>query len=145
MKNKKAKRQSEKEQLKILNELTAYASRTKGLLKPTKEIWNGEPMYKTEIRMCNEFELILKIESIIRLCVFTLEGEGTYSSETLYNYDSDVPTKQRNSAICTALELVLTMLPKWEIAGYVEMLEKLSAIESDDKPKENEEQSTQEA
>lgn len=133
---------SKKGPQEILNELKEYAAKAKakGLLRPTKEIWNGEPMRKLEIRVGNEFELMRKIESIIRLCVFTLEGEGTYSTSELYKFDSDVPIQQRNSAICTALEFVLPMLPKREMAIYMGILERLSAFESDDKPKENEQE-----
>lgn len=130
IKDRKLNKHPEKEQMKILEGLKAQILKTGNILKPTQEIWNEKPMYKAEIRMSNEFELILKIESIIQLCVFTLEGEGTYSSETLYEYNSDQPSKHRNSAICTALELVLTMLPKREMISYREILERLVDYES---------------
>ena len=101
-------------------------------------------MRKLEIRVSNEYELILKIESIIRLCIFTLQGEGTYSTSELYKFDSDIPVNHRNAAICTALEFVLPMLPKREIVSYMDILEMLSVPEIGHKPKENEEQNTQE-
>lgn len=131
--------------MKILNELKEYVERADGLLKPTKEIWNGEPMRKLEIRVSSEYELILKIESIIRLCVFALQGEGTYSTSELYKFDSDIPMKHRNAAICNALEFVLPMLPKREMISYMEILERLSAIEIGHKPKENEKQNIRKA
>lgn len=125
-----------KKQLKIFKNVQERISKTNGVLKLTDEIWDGEPLYKAEIRMRNYYELMLKIQSLIKLCAFTLDGEGTYFTSSLFSQYTDANTEDRNTSVCIVLELILTMLPKREMVCYDEILEILSEVNNnDDNPK----------
>lgn len=125
-----------KKQLKIFKNVQERISKTNGILKLTDEIWDGEPLYKAEIRMHNHYELMLKIQSLIKLCAFTLDGEGTYFTSSLFSQYTDANTEDRNTSVCIVLELILTMLPKREMVCYDEILEMLSEVNNnDDNPK----------
>lgn len=67
-----------KKQLKTLQDLKELVSKAKGKLKHTDQFWDGEPLQKAEIRMRNYYELLLKIDALIKVCVFTIDGKGSY-------------------------------------------------------------------
>ncbi|QLE01491.1 hypothetical protein HX109_07895 [Galbibacter sp. BG1] len=119
--------------LKTLQELKELVANTKGRLGKTDQFWDGEPLQKAEIRMCNYYELMLKIESLIKVCAFTLDGEGTYFTSSLFSQYTDANTKDRNATVCIVLELILTMLPKSEMVCYDKILEMLSEVNNDKK------------
>lgn len=135
MKNKKAEKQSKKEAQEILSKLKKVVSKPASLLKPTDQFWDGEPLQKAEIRMRNYHELMVKIQSLIKLCVFTLDGKGSYLTSSLFSQYTNANTEDRNTSVCVVLELILTMLPKIEMVCYDEILEMLSEIKNDNEPK----------
>lgn len=121
-----------KKQFKTLHELKELVANTKKKLEKTDQFWDGKPLQKAEIRMHSYYELMLKIQSLIKVCVFTLDGEGTYFTSSFFSQYSDANTKDRNISVCIVLELILTLLPKSEMVCYDQILEMLSEVNNND-------------
>lgn len=123
-------KKEKKKYLKILERIMESASDSKGILKQTDQIWDGEPLKKAEIRMRDYYELMSKIDALIKVCVFTLDGEGTYATSSLFSQYSEANTKDRNTSVCIVLELLLTLLPRREMICYDEILTILSEMKN---------------
>ncbi|MDO6601662.1 hypothetical protein [Arenibacter palladensis] len=110
-----------KKKLKTLNDIHNLHQSLISLLKQDSGCSSGN--YKVSLELRDNNDLLLNISSLLEVCVFALDGNGTLLSPNNQNVT-------KHDSVCRVLELVLTILPHSQMDFMDYVTEKLTNLDN---------------
>ncbi|MDO6517785.1 HEPN domain-containing protein [Zobellia uliginosa] len=114
--------EEKKEHKTTLLKIQRALSNRDGLLKSAGYSCNRKPVMKTEFPICNNDELMFNLSCLLKTCVLALEGEAGFSHSALSNADP-------KSNVTTALEFIISLLPREQMMALDEITEVLIGLD----------------
>ncbi len=113
---------AKQKKLKTLNDIHRLHQNLIGLLK--LDLKRPTQSYKVSFEVSDSNDLLLKIASLLEVCVFALDGNGILLSPV----DRSIA---KQDSICRVLELILNILPDSQVYFMDKVTEKLTELENE--------------
>lgn len=114
---------TKKKKLKTLNDIQKLHQNLIGLLKNDSKSKSQSCQVAFEVSDNND--LLLKIASLLEVCVFALDGSGILLSPANQNV-------VKHDSVCRVLELVLNILPDSQMYFMDQVTQKLTKLENEE-------------
>ncbi|WP_037321273.1 hypothetical protein [Salegentibacter sp. Hel_I_6] len=114
---------TKKEKVKILKEIHQLYQNLDGLPKP-----NSKGNYSVSYDVNNNYQLLNDIISLLEVCAFALDGNGMLLAPI-----NQKATKEES--VCRVLELIIGLMPDYQMHFMDRISEKLSELDVKEKEK----------